>query len=69
MREAKRFDVVCSMEVVEHVDNPGAFLRSCAELVEVCLLSLTALHHPLFHLARRYIFLSTIVTDATLTSF
>jgi 2-polyprenyl-3-methyl-5-hydroxy-6-metoxy-1,4-benzoquinol methylase len=35
MRETKRFDVVCSMEVVEHVDNPAAFLRSCAELVKV----------------------------------
>lgn len=35
MREPRRFDVVCSMEVVEHVDNPAAFLRSCAELVKV----------------------------------
>jgi hypothetical protein len=35
VQESKRFDVVCSMEVVEHVDNPGAFLRSCAELVKV----------------------------------
>ncbi|KAI0047158.1 ubiquinone biosynthesis O-methyltransferase [Auriscalpium vulgare] len=33
-QEAKRFDVVCSMEVIEHVDNPAAFLRSCAELVK-----------------------------------
>ncbi|KAH8107551.1 3-demethylubiquinone-9 3-methyltransferase [Phellopilus nigrolimitatus] len=32
--EPKRFDVVCSMEVLEHVDNPAAFLRSCAELVK-----------------------------------
>ena len=24
------------MEVVEHVDNPAGFLRSCAELVKVC---------------------------------
>ncbi|OCH87387.1 ubiquinone biosynthesis O-methyltransferase [Obba rivulosa] len=30
----KRFDVVCSMEVLEHVDNPRAFLRNCAELVK-----------------------------------
>ncbi|KAH9166722.1 ubiquinone biosynthesis O-methyltransferase [Lactarius sanguifluus] len=30
----RRFDVVCSMEVVEHVDNPAAFVRSCAELVK-----------------------------------
>lgn len=30
------FDVVCSMEVLEHVDNPRAFLDSCAQLVKVC---------------------------------
>lgn len=35
VQEPKRFDIVCSMEVVEHVDNPAAFLRSCAELVKV----------------------------------
>ncbi len=29
--------LVCSMEVVEHVDNPVGFLRSCAELVKVRL--------------------------------
>jgi len=34
VRDAKRFDVVCSMEVLEHVDNPAGFLRSCAELVK-----------------------------------
>ncbi|KAH9044023.1 3-demethylubiquinone-9 3-methyltransferase [Lactarius hengduanensis] len=34
VREPRRFDVVCSMEVVEHVDNPAAFVRSCAELVK-----------------------------------
>ncbi|KAH7909557.1 S-adenosyl-L-methionine-dependent methyltransferase, partial [Hygrophoropsis aurantiaca] len=32
--KAKQYDVVCSMEVVEHVDNPAAFLASCAELVK-----------------------------------
>lgn len=35
LSEPKRFDVVCSMEVVEHVDNPAAFLESCASLVKV----------------------------------
>ncbi|KAF8906317.1 S-adenosyl-L-methionine-dependent methyltransferase [Gymnopilus junonius] len=30
----KRYDVVCSMEVIEHVDNPSAFLSTCAELVK-----------------------------------
>lgn len=34
LTEGKRFDVVCSMEVIEHVDNPAGFLRSCAELVK-----------------------------------
>ena len=31
----KRYDVVCSMEVLEHVDNPAAFLPTCAELLKV----------------------------------
>ncbi|KAI0820328.1 ubiquinone biosynthesis O-methyltransferase [Trametes gibbosa] len=28
------FDVVCSMEVIEHVDNPRTFLANCASLVK-----------------------------------
>jgi polyprenyldihydroxybenzoate methyltransferase/3-demethylubiquinol 3-O-methyltransferase len=31
----KRYDVVCSMEVLEHVDNPASFLSTCAELLNV----------------------------------
>jgi len=31
---ANKFDVVCSMEVVEHVDNPASFLRSLAQLTK-----------------------------------
>lgn len=34
-KEGKIFDVVASMEVVEHVDNPADFVRSCATLVKV----------------------------------
>ncbi|KAG1746543.1 S-adenosyl-L-methionine-dependent methyltransferase [Suillus paluster] len=34
VKEPKRFDVVCSMEVIEHVDNPVAFLSACAQLVK-----------------------------------
>jgi len=34
VKEPKRFDVVCSMEVIEHVDNPSAFLSACAQLVK-----------------------------------
>ncbi|PCH44345.1 ubiquinone biosynthesis O-methyltransferase [Wolfiporia cocos MD-104 SS10] len=33
-QHVKQFDVVCSMEVLEHVDNPGTFLRNCAALVK-----------------------------------
>ncbi|CAE6528552.1 unnamed protein product [Rhizoctonia solani] len=29
-----QFDVVCAMEVVEHVDNPADFLRNCGKLVK-----------------------------------
>ena len=35
IEEGKSFDIVTSMEVVEHVDNPADFLRSCATLVKV----------------------------------
>ncbi|KAJ8586755.1 ubiquinone biosynthesis O-methyltransferase [Rhizopogon salebrosus TDB-379] len=34
VKEPKLFDVVCSMEVIEHVDNPSAFLSACAQLVK-----------------------------------
>ncbi|KAL4078590.1 S-adenosyl-L-methionine-dependent methyltransferase [Scleroderma yunnanense] len=34
LKDNERFDVVCSMEVIEHVDNPAAFLATCAELVK-----------------------------------
>ncbi|KAI1793546.1 ubiquinone biosynthesis O-methyltransferase [Ganoderma leucocontextum] len=33
-RGPKSFDVVCSMEVIEHVDNPATFLTNCATLVK-----------------------------------
>ncbi|KZT59029.1 ubiquinone biosynthesis O-methyltransferase [Calocera cornea HHB12733] len=32
--EGHQFDVLCAMEVLEHVDEPSHFLRSCAELLE-----------------------------------
>ncbi|KXN87378.1 3-demethylubiquinone-9 3-methyltransferase [Leucoagaricus sp. SymC.cos] len=34
LEQPRRFDVVCSMEVLEHVDNPASFLSTCAELVK-----------------------------------
>ena len=36
--EPNRYDVVCSMEVIEHVENPVSFLETCAELVKVSIL-------------------------------
>ena len=38
--EKSQFDVVCSLEVLEHVANPADFLKSCADLVKVSLLVL-----------------------------
>lgn len=35
LKSDEKFDVVCSMEVIEHVDNPATFLVTCAELVKV----------------------------------
>jgi polyprenyldihydroxybenzoate methyltransferase/3-demethylubiquinol 3-O-methyltransferase len=35
LKDSKQYDVVCSMEVIEHVDNPAGFLSTCAELVKV----------------------------------
>jgi 2-polyprenyl-6-hydroxyphenyl methylase/3-demethylubiquinone-9 3-methyltransferase len=37
--QGKQYDVVCSMEVLEHVDNPSLFLKSLASLVKVSSLS------------------------------
>ena len=33
LAEARRFELVCAMEVVEHVPDQAAFLRDCAALV------------------------------------
>ncbi|KAL0575965.1 Hexaprenyldihydroxybenzoate methyltransferase, mitochondrial [Marasmius crinis-equi] len=34
LSQPKRYDVVCSMEVLEHVDNPTMFLETCAKLLK-----------------------------------
>lgn len=38
IEEGKTFDVVCALEVVEHVSEPSQFLKECSELVRVCLI-------------------------------
>ncbi|KAG0366862.1 Hexaprenyldihydroxybenzoate methyltransferase, mitochondrial [Gamsiella multidivaricata] len=35
LAEGRQFDVVCSLEVIEHVDNPAGFLKVLGELVKV----------------------------------
>ncbi|KAJ6531793.1 S-adenosyl-L-methionine-dependent methyltransferase [Mycena capillaripes] len=34
LADPKRYDVVCSMEVLEHVENPPAFLDTCSQLLK-----------------------------------
>ncbi|KAI8362847.1 S-adenosyl-L-methionine-dependent methyltransferase [Mortierella sp. GBAus27b] len=34
LAEGRQFDVVCSMEVIEHVDNPAGFLKVLGDLVK-----------------------------------
>jgi len=35
LEEPKRYDVVCSMEVLEHVDSPKQFISTLCQLVKV----------------------------------
>ncbi|KAJ3411347.1 hypothetical protein HDV05_002368 [Chytridiales sp. JEL 0842] len=32
--EENQYDVVCALEILEHVTDPGAFVKSCAELLK-----------------------------------
>jgi 2-polyprenyl-6-hydroxyphenyl methylase/3-demethylubiquinone-9 3-methyltransferase len=34
-KEARKYDVVCALEILEHVSDPSLFLRACTELVKV----------------------------------
>lgn len=53
VNEGRQFDLVCSLEVVEHVDNPADFLESCANLVKVGEIPLDAIRISLnFHCSR-----------------
>ena len=60
----KRYDVVCSMEVLEHVDNPATFLSTCAELLKVGVLFSFHIEIPFKFLPWKqpggHLFLSTI---------
>lgn len=39
LRDAgEKFDVVCAMEVLEHVDEPGEFMKCLGDMVKVCTL-------------------------------
>ncbi|EJF64127.1 ubiquinone biosynthesis O-methyltransferase [Dichomitus squalens LYAD-421 SS1] len=70
-RGPKSFDVVCSMEVIEHVDNPAAFLTNCATLVKpgghlfLSTIARTPLSYALTILAAEHIF--RLVTPGTHT--
>ena len=43
------YDVVCSMEVLEHVDNPASFLSTCATLVKVGIRFFILMPFLIFH--------------------
>lgn len=63
LEEPKRYDVVCSMEVLEHVDNPSQFLATCAELVKVHFLRVDCIRSSLIQFLFQpggHLFLSTI---------
>lgn len=63
LQEPARFDVVCSLEVVEHVDNPAAFLKTCADLVKVGIVVSSLLDkrsHSYLQQPGGHLFLSTI---------
>ncbi|GES92888.1 3-demethylubiquinone-9 3-O-methyltransferase [Rhizophagus clarus] len=34
LEQGETFDVVCAMEIIEHVNNPAEFLKACAGLVK-----------------------------------
>ncbi|EJD47960.1 3-demethylubiquinone-9 3-methyltransferase [Auricularia subglabra TFB-10046 SS5] len=40
LERGRAFDLVCLMEVIEHVDNPAQFLKTCASLVKARVYSM-----------------------------
>lgn len=57
LAKGKQYDVVCSMEVIEHVNMPSEFLHACAQLVKVRD-SFRFFHASLTHAFATYSFLS-----------
>lgn len=75
VKEPKRFDVVCSMEVIEHVDNPVAFLSACAQLVKpgghlfLSTIARTPLSYALTIMAAEHILQKVAVGTHTYSKF
>ncbi|KAG1808719.1 S-adenosyl-L-methionine-dependent methyltransferase [Suillus subaureus] len=75
VKEPKRFDAVCSMEVIEHVDNPVAFLSACAQLVKpgghlfLSTIARTPLSYFLTILAAEYVLRKVAVGTHTYSKF
>jgi len=75
LQENKQFDVVCSMEVIEHVDNPAGFLEACAELVKpgghlfISTVARTPLSYLLTIVAAEYILRKVAIGTHTYSKF
>ncbi|KIJ65583.1 hypothetical protein HYDPIDRAFT_88113 [Hydnomerulius pinastri MD-312] len=75
VKESKQYDVVCSMEVIEHVDNPAGFLSTCAELVKpgghlfLSTIARTPLSYFLTILAAEYVLRKVAVGTHTYSKF
>ncbi|KAH7926022.1 ubiquinone biosynthesis O-methyltransferase [Leucogyrophana mollusca] len=75
LKDKKRYDVVCSMEVIEHVDNPPAFLSACAELVKpgghlfLSTIARTPLSYLLTIVAAEYVLRKVAVGTHTYSKF
>ncbi|KAF8845102.1 ubiquinone biosynthesis O-methyltransferase [Paxillus ammoniavirescens] len=75
LQDSKQYDVVCSMEVIEHVDNPAGFLSTCAELVKpgghlfLSTIARTPLSYFLTILAAEYVLRKVTVGTHTYSKF
>ncbi|KAH7890831.1 S-adenosyl-L-methionine-dependent methyltransferase [Phlebopus sp. FC_14] len=75
LKEVKQYDIVCSMEVIEHVDNPASFLATCAQLVKpgghlfLSTIARTPLSYLLTILAAEYVLRKVAVGTHTYSKF